>query len=82
MTGLDFLQKFYLPHKVAKLTKNMVGFLNLLKNLFYNKDLCYLLCSYTNPIFGKPLVPEIWVKVLSANQIAGFLNQLYPEQIG
>ena len=27
--------------------------------------------------FGKNMVPEIWVKMLFANQITGFLNQLY-----
>ena len=30
-----------------------------------------------NLLFGKILVPEIWAKVLLANQIVGFLNQLY-----
>ena len=30
-----------------------------------------------NPIFGKNPVPEIWTKMLLANQIARFLNQLY-----
>ena len=40
------------------------------------KFLLYLV-PYTNSVFGKNLVPEIWAKVLSANQIAGFLNQLY-----
>ena len=46
-------------------------------NLVYNESLYYLLYSCTNPIFGKNLVPEIWVKMLLVNQIAGFLNQLY-----
>ena len=32
-------------------------------------------CSSTNPIFWKNLVPEIWA--FSANQIVGFLNQLF-----
>ena len=27
--------------------------------------------------FGKIPVPEIWPKMLLANQIAGFLNQIY-----
>ena len=44
-------------------------------NLFYNDNLYYLLCPCTNPIFGKKLVPEIYTKMFSANQIAGFLNQ-------
>ena len=39
----------------------------------------YLLRSYTNPIFGKTLGPSMWVKVFSANQIARFLIQLYPD---
>ena len=33
--------------------------------------------GWTNLIFGKILVPEIWVKIVLANEIAGFLNQLY-----
>ena len=28
-------------------------------------------------MLGKNLVLKIWTKMLSANQIAGFLNQLY-----
>ena len=50
---------------------------DIAENLFYNENLYYLLCSCTNPIFGEILVPEIWSKMFSANQIAGFLNQLY-----
>ena len=61
------------------------GFLNLLKNLViifflnlvYNERLYYLLYSCTNSIFGKYLVPEIWVEMLLINHIAGFLNRLY-----
>ena len=45
-------------------------------NLFYIENL-YLLCSCTNPIFGKNLVSEIEAEMLSANQIAGFLNGLF-----
>ena len=33
--------------------------------------------GWANLIFGKILVPEIWAKMLSANEIPGFLNQLY-----
>ena len=33
--------------------------------------------GWTNLIFGKILVPEIWAKMHLANEIAGFLNQLY-----
>ena len=46
-------------------------------NLVYKESSYYLLYSCTNPILGKNLVPEIWAKMLSANQIAGFLNWLY-----
>ena len=58
------------------------GFLNLLENLFllnltYNENLYYLLCFYTSPIFGKIFVLEIWAKMFSVNQIAGFSNQPY-----
>ena len=61
------------------------GFLSILKNfvisfllnLFYKGNLYYLLCSCKNPIFGKILVPEIWAKMLSANEIAGFFSQSY-----
>ena len=42
-------------------------------NLVY-KESSYLLYSYTNPMLGKNLFPDIWAKMLSANQIAGFLN--------
>ena len=35
--------------------------------LFYNKNLCYLLCFCTNPIF--------MTKMFLANEIAGFFNQ-------
>ena len=46
-------------------------------NLFCNENMQYLLCSCANPIFGKIFVPEIWTKIFSANQIAGFFNQPY-----
>ena len=46
-------------------------------NLFCNENLYYLLCSCTNPILGKIFVLEIWAKMFSAKQIAGFFNQPY-----
>ena len=46
-------------------------------NLVYEESSYYLLYSCTNPIRGKNLVPEIWAKMLSVNQTAGFLNRLY-----
>ena len=33
--------------------------------------------GWTNLIFGEIVVPEIWAKMLLANEIAGFLNELY-----
>ena len=71
----------------SKMVKNRV-FLSLLKSLvinfyfyyfllFSNENLYCLLCSCTTPIFGKTFVPEIWTKMFSANQIAGFFNQPY-----
>ena len=50
---------------------------SFLLNLFCNENLYYLQFSYTNPIFGKILVPEIRAKMFAANQIAGFFNQPY-----
>ena len=82
-----FFEKIFLSKKWGKWTKNgkKWGFLNLLENLViiffqdlvYNESFRYLLYSCTNPIFGKNLVPGIWVKMLLASQITRFLNQLY-----
>ena len=44
--------------------------------MFRNENL-YFLLSCTNSIFGKILVPEIWAKMFSASQIAGFFIQPY-----
>ena len=46
-------------------------------HLVYKESSYYLLYSCTNPILGEIQVSEIWVKMLSANQIAEFLNRLY-----
>ena len=61
--------------KVGLLLENLV--INFFQNLVCNESLRNLLYSCTNPIFGKNLVPEVWVKMLSASQITGYLNQLY-----
>ena len=37
----------------------------------------FVLCSCTNPIFGKRFISEIWAKMVSANNITGFFNLLY-----
>ena len=70
------------PPKLGKWTKNgpkTVFFelkhlvINLL-NLFYNENLYYFLCSCVNHMFGKKFFPEIWAKMLSANQVSRFSN--------
>ena len=60
---LDFPENCILIAKLGKWTKNRpkTRFFEFIKkfgnwfrlNLFYNENLYYLLCSYTNPIFGK-----------------------------
>ena len=47
---------------------------NLGQKLFYNEKLHYLLWFCTKSIFGKNLVPKIWIKMLSPNQIAVFIK--------
>ena len=36
-----------------------------------------MLCCWTNLIFWKIFVPDIWAKMFSASQIAGFFNVPY-----
>ena len=48
-----------------------------LLNLLYNENLYCLLCCWTNLIFWKIFVPDIWAKMFSASQIAGFFNLPY-----
>ena len=82
-----FSRKIFLAPKLRKWNKNVPknGFFEyiekfcdyVLLNLFYNENLYYLLCSWTDPIFGKTLVPEISAKMFSANQIAGCFNRTY-----
>ena len=86
VTESDFLEKKFLPKNLGKWTKNgpKTGFFesterfghSFLLNLCYSENLYYLLCSCTNPIFGKIFVPEIWAKMFSANQTAGFFNHI------
>ena len=71
----DFLGKNFFLQYWEKEPK-MGHFFNLL-DLICNENLNYLLCFCTNPMFGKIDVPEIWAKMLSANQTAGFFNQPY-----
>ena len=81
VTEPDFLKKIFLPKKWAKNGQKVEYFKFIGKfshyfflNLVLNESLYYLLYSCTNAIFGKNLVPEIWAKILLANQITGFLN--------
>ena len=69
ITEPDFPEIFFAP-KIGKMDQKLL-------NLLYNENLYYLLCSCTDPIFGKISGPEIWSKMFSANQIAGFFNQPY-----
>ena len=77
------LEGKHLPQNLGKWTKyetkNVFFFKFIEKfcnysfqNLFYNESLCCLLYSCTNFIFERNLVPDIWAKILLANQIAGF----------
>ena len=82
-----FQEKLFCPQNGANGPKldQKQSFLKLLENLvinflwvwsrkkFYN--ICCILAQIC--ILGKILVPEIWAKMLSTNQIAVFLNWLY-----
>ena len=46
-------------------------------NLVYNENLHYFQYSCISPKFGKNMAFEVWAKVFLANQIAGFLSQIY-----
>ena len=71
VTEPDFPEKNFLPPKIGKMDKNgpKTGFFEytekfcqlFLLNLFYNETFYYLLCFCKNPIFGKILVPEIYI---------------------
>ena len=87
VTEPDFPEKFLLLPKLGKWTKNgpKTGFFEFIENFVINfYGICsiikiYIICCVpcTNSLFGKILVPEIWAKMFSANQIAGFFNQPY-----
>ena len=63
VTEPDFPEFFSTP-KIGKMEQKMgpKKILKFLLNLFCNENL-YLLCSCTNPIFGKIFVSEIWAKI-------------------
>ena len=77
VAGLDYLKKKK-NQKWGKLAKSrLVEFVekfdrSFFLNLIYDKSLYYLLYSCTNPTFRKNLIPDIWAKMLLANNIAGF----------
>ena len=83
VTELDFWEKNFFAPKLRKRVKmgQKHGFFNLLENLvinfllnlIYNRNLYYLLCSCTNPIFGKVFVPEIWPKCSQPMRLQDFL---------
>ena len=64
-TELEFLENSFCPKNwgngpkivFVDLKKNLVVSFSL--NLFYNKNLFYLLCSCTHAVFGKSLVRDI-----------------------
>ena len=65
VTKPGVFEKIFLLQKLGNMPK--IGFLEFIEkfghrfsmNLFYNEKLDYLLCSCTNPISEKNLVPEI-----------------------
>ena len=80
--GPDFLRNFFFPKHWEKWAKNgpksgIFQFLGRFDHYFLLNsiiNLYYLLCSCTNLIFEKVFILEIWAKMFSANQIAGFFN--------
>ena len=77
-----FLKKFLSQNRENGPKIRFFGFIGKFSNqcflnLVYKESSYYLLYSYTNSILGKNLVPEMWGKILSANQIAGFLDGVY-----
>ena len=54
-----------------------IKFDNFFLHLVYKKNIHYWLYYCASLISGKSLVPETATKMLSAKQIARFLNQLY-----
>ena len=83
VTGLDFPGKKICCQNWKNMPKTVFFELNekfghwFLLNLFYSENRYFLLCSCTSPMFAKIFVPEIWARMFSANQIAGYFNQPY-----
>ena len=82
-----FSKRKILLSKLGKWTKNgpKIGLFeafekldqSFLRNLFYNKNIYFLLCSCTNTMFEKTFVPEVWGKMFSTNQFVVIFNQPY-----
>ena len=87
LTELNFLTKFIFAQKWSKWLKNgkKSGFFNISEKFCYDVFLdlvlskCsnYQICACTDTIPWKILVLELWVKILSLNEIARCLNQQY-----
>ena len=83
----SFLKKMFFLGKWEKCAKNgpKRGFFEFIEkfshsfflNLVHKESLYYLLYSCSNLVLGKNVFPELWVKMLVVNQIAGYLHRLY-----
>ena len=78
VTKLDFLKKKFWSQSLWKRTKIWAKFEFIGKFIIFYW-ICsimnlwnYVLCSCKNPVFEKIFIPEMWVKIFSVNQIAGF----------
>ena len=82
VTQPNFLEKLFSPWKLAK-NGPKVCFLNLKKNLIINFHWIlstmkiYIICCVSTQISYLEKIFFLGCKVLVANQIAGFLNQLF-----
>ena len=70
VTAGFFEKSFFCPPKIIKWAKR--GFFSIF-SVWSVMKVHIICCIPTHPIFGKNLVHEMWVKMLLANQIAGFL---------
>ena len=49
--------------------------------MFYNENLCYMLCSCTNPLLGKILYLRYWSKCTQPIKFQDFKSTISPEKI-
>ena len=81
VTGLDILEKLFSPQKMGEIDQEKVFYLQTVLVINFHR-ICsiikiYYLLRSLNPMFQNNLVSEIKAKVLSANQIGRFSNQLF-----